>query len=96
MAARRRRGPVLGALTTLGNVSLWLTLLLAAWGFGASWIAAARRDDTLLASAVRTPSALLGVLTVLAVSLAAGVVRQDFSLTLVTAQTTRALPPVYA
>lgn len=83
-------------MTTLGNVTLWLTLLLGLWGSGAGFLAATRRDDTLLSSALRTPLALLGVLSVVLVSLLAGVVRYDLNLAFVTTHLTRTLPLPYA
>lgn len=83
-------------MSTLGNVSLWLALMLGAWGCGAGIVAARRRDDALTCSATRTPHALLGVLTVVIASLVAGVVRQDFNLAFVAHHLTRALPLPYA
>ena len=82
MAARRGRSAALGAevVTGLGNVTLWLALLLGVWGCGAGIVSGRQRDGALAHSAARTPHALLGVLTIAIASLVAGIVRQDFNL----------------
>lgn len=87
-------GPV-GALTTLGAVSSWMVLLLAAWG-GALGLAAARAGNgVLLASAARAVLAQSGLALVSLIALGTALARGDFNVGFVAAETGRVAPALY-
>jgi cytochrome c-type biogenesis protein CcmF len=82
-------------MTTLGQISLWLALLVAGWGTVTGVLGAKRGRPELTHSARRATYALLGLLTVAAASLIVALVRHDFNVAYVAEKTSRNLPTVY-
>jgi cytochrome c-type biogenesis protein CcmF len=82
-------------MTTLGQISLWLALLVAGWGAVTGVLGAKRGRPELTHSARRATYALLGLLTVAAASLIVALVRHDFNVAYVAEKTSRNLPTVY-
>jgi len=82
-------------MTTLGQISLWLALLVAAWGTVTGVLGAKRGRPELIQSARRATYALLGLLAVAAASLIVALVRHDFNVAYVAEKTSRNLPTVY-
>ncbi len=82
-------------MTTLGQISLWLALLIAAWGTVTGVLGAIRGRPELTHSARRATYALLGLLTVAAASLITALLRHDFNVAYVAEYTSRNLPAVY-
>jgi cytochrome c-type biogenesis protein CcmF len=82
-------------VTILGQISLWLALLVAAWGSVTGVLGGMRRRPELIQSARRTTYALLGLLTVASASLLTALLRHDFNVAYVAEKTSRNLPAVY-
>ena len=82
-------------MTTLGQISLWLALLVAAWGTVTGILGAQRGSPELIHSARRATYALLGLLAVASASLIVALVRHDFNVAYVAEKTSRNLPTVY-
>ncbi|HEX9580753.1 MAG TPA: heme lyase CcmF/NrfE family subunit [Gemmatimonadales bacterium] len=82
-------------MTILGQISLWLALLIGAWGVVTGLYGPARRRPDLIQSARRSAYALAGVLTIAAASLVAALLRRDFNVEYVASYTSRSLPAVY-
>ena len=82
-------------MTVLGELSLWLALLLAAWGTVVGVLGGNTGNPDLVASARRTPYALLVVVTVASISLLAGLLRHDFNIQYVYQYSSRNLPTPY-
>jgi cytochrome c-type biogenesis protein CcmF len=82
-------------MTVLGQISLWLALLIGGWGVVTGLYGPARRRPDLIQSARRSAYALAGVLAVAAASLIAALLRRDFNVEYVATQTSRSLPVVY-
>lgn len=82
-------------MTTLGQIALWLALLVASWGTVVGFLGGARRRPELMASARRAVYATLGLLTVASASLLVALLRHDFSIAYVASYTSRDLPTVY-
>ncbi len=82
-------------MTILGQISLWLAVLVAAWGTVTGVLGAKRGRPELTHSARRATYALLGLLTVAAASLITALLRHDFNVAYVAEYTSRNLPPVY-
>jgi cytochrome c-type biogenesis protein CcmF len=79
----------------LGNLSLWLALLIGAWGAGAAFMAGARGRADLAASAERSVFVLWGLLAVASFALLRALLTHDFSIEYVWAYTSRNLPVYY-
>jgi cytochrome c-type biogenesis protein CcmF len=82
-------------MTILGQLALWLALLLAAWGSIVGILGGSQRRPELIQSARRTSYALFGVVSVAAIALLTALLRNDFNVQYVWAYTSRNLPTPY-
>jgi cytochrome c-type biogenesis protein CcmF len=82
-------------MTVLGNLALWLALILAVWGVGVGFLGGRTGRPELIQSARRTTYALCGVLVVAGVALLTALLRHDFNVAYVASYTSRNLPTVY-
>ncbi len=82
-------------MTILGQIALWLALLLAAWGSAVGILGGIRQRPALMQSARRTSYALFGVLSVASIALLVALLRHDFNVQYVWAYTSRNLPIPY-
>jgi cytochrome c-type biogenesis protein CcmF len=82
-------------VTTLGQIALWLSLVVAAWGTVVGFLGGIHRRPELVQSAKRATYALLGLLTVAAAALLVALLRHDFNVAYVASYTSRDLPTVY-
>jgi cytochrome c-type biogenesis protein CcmF len=82
-------------MTILGQLALWLALLLGAWGAVVGYLGGRRGDPALIQSARRTTYALAGVLTVAAIALLTALLKNDFNVEYVAAYSSRNLPTAY-
>ncbi len=82
-------------MTILGQLALWLALLLAAWGSVVGVMGGMQRRPQLIQSARRTSFVLFGVLAVASLALLVALLRHDFNVRYVWAYTSRNLPTPY-
>ncbi len=82
-------------MTILGQLALWLALLMAAWGSVIGILGGLQRRPELIQSARRTSYALLGILSVASIALLVALLRHDFNVQYVWAYTSRNLPTPY-
>ena len=82
-------------MTILGQIALWVALLLAAWGTVVGFLGGRRGTPELIQSARRTVYALAGLMIVAAISLMVALLKHDFNVEYVAAYTSRNLPTVY-
>ncbi len=82
-------------MTLLGQLALWLALLLAVWGSVVGFLGGFTRRPELIASAKRTTYALCGVLVVASAGLITALVKHDFNVAYVASYTSRDLPLIY-
>lgn len=82
-------------MTTLGQTSLWLALLVAAWGTLVGFLGGIYRRPELIRSARRASYALCGLLSTAAAALLVALLRHDFNVAYVASYTSRDLPTVY-
>ncbi len=82
-------------MTVLGELSLWLALLLAAWGTVVGILGGRTGHPDLVASARRAPYALLLVVTVTSICLLVALLRHDFNIQYVYQYSSRNLPTPY-
>jgi len=82
-------------LTILGQITLWLALLIAAWGTGVGVLAGRSGDPALAASARRSVYALAALLTVASIALLTALLKSDFNVAYVASYTSRNLPTAY-
>ena len=82
-------------MTILGQLALWLALLLAVWGSVVGIMGGRRGHPELIRSARRTTYALFGVLSVAAICLLTALLRHDFNVQYVWSYTSRNLPTPY-
>ena len=82
-------------MTVLGQLALWLALLLGVWGTVVGWLAGQRGDPILIRSARRTTYALAGLLSVAALGLAVALLKNDFNVAYVASYSSRNLPVAY-
>jgi len=82
-------------VTVLGELSLWLALLLAAWGTAVGLLGGRSGNPDLMASARRTPYALLLVMSVASLCLLVALLRHDFNVSYVYSYSSRNLPTPY-
>jgi cytochrome c-type biogenesis protein CcmF len=82
-------------MTILGQLALWLALLLAAWGSIVGILGGIQQRPELIQSARRTSYALFGILSVAAIALVTALLRHDFNVQYVWAYTSRNLPTPY-
>ena len=82
-------------MTILGEISLWLAVLLAAWGAIIGFVGGKTGRPDLIASGRRSVYALALVLVVAGISLLWALIQHDFNVEYVWAHTSRNLPIVY-
>ncbi len=82
-------------MTVLGQLALWLALLLATWGTVVGVLGGRTRRPELVRSARRATYALFGVLAVASAGLLTALLRHDFNVAYVASYTSRNLPVVY-
>jgi len=82
-------------VTILGQLALWLALLMAAWGSVIGLLGGIQKRPELVQSARRTSYALFGILSVAAIALLVALLRHDFNVEYVWAYTSRNLPTPY-
>lgn len=82
-------------MTILGQLALWLALLVGAWGTGVGFYGGLRRRPELIESARRATYALCGLLVVASIGLLVALLKHDFNVAYVASYTSRSLPTVY-
>ena len=82
-------------MTVLGQLALWLALLIAVWGSVVGVVGGQSRRQELIQSARRSAYALFGILGVATVALLVALLRHDFNVQYVWAYTSRNLPTPY-
>jgi cytochrome c-type biogenesis protein CcmF len=82
-------------MTILGEISLWLALMLCAWGGVVGFLGGRSGRPELVASAKRAVYATALVLSLATLSLLVALIRHDFNVEYVWAYTSRNLPIVY-
>jgi cytochrome c-type biogenesis protein CcmF len=82
-------------MTILGQLALWLALLIGAWGTFVGFYGGVKRQPELIASARRSTYALSGVLLVASAGLLVALLNHDFNVSYVASYTSRNLPTVY-
>jgi cytochrome c-type biogenesis protein CcmF len=82
-------------VTTLGQLALWIALLVSAWGTFVGFYGGLTRRPELMESARRSTYAVAGVIIVASVGLLAAILKHDFNVAYVAAYTSRDLPTVY-
>jgi cytochrome c-type biogenesis protein CcmF len=82
-------------MTILGQLALWLALLLSAWATIVGFVGGAKQRPELIRSARRATYALAGVLVVASFALIVALVKHDFNVAYVASYTSRNLPLVY-
>ncbi len=82
-------------MTILGELALWVAMLLATWGTVVGFLGGRTRRPALIRSAQRTTYALCAVLIVSSIGLLTALVRHDFNVQYVASYTSRNLPMVY-
>ena len=83
------------AMTFLGQLALWVALLLCVWGSVVGFVGGAKQNGELILSSRRTTYAIFGVLFVASLSLITALVKHDFNVAYVASYTNRDLPLVY-
>lgn len=79
----------------IGELSLWVALLMAAWGTTAGFAGAYTRRAELIASARRALFAMCGFVVLASIGLWTALLTSDFSFKFVAAYTSANLPSVY-
>jgi len=82
-------------MTILGQLALWLALLLSVWGAVVGFLGGQRGDPGLIQSARRTTFALAGLLTVASLALVVALLKNDFNVAYVASYSSRNLPTAY-
>jgi cytochrome c-type biogenesis protein CcmF len=82
-------------MTVLGNLALWVALLVALWGAVMGFAGGAQGRADLQASAIRAMYATTGALLVAVVSLEYALFTRDFNVEYVASYTSRNLPTFY-
>lgn len=82
-------------MTILGQLALWLALLLGVWGAVVGYLGGQRGDPALIQSARRTTYALAGLLTVASLALVVALLKNDFNVVYVASYSSRNLPTAY-
>jgi cytochrome c-type biogenesis protein CcmF len=82
-------------MTILGQLALWLALLVGVWGTAVGFWGGLKRRQELIDSARRASYTLCAVLLVAAVALLTALLRHDFNVRYVASYTARNLPTVY-
>jgi cytochrome c-type biogenesis protein CcmF len=79
----------------IGELSLWVALLMATWGTTVGFAGGFSRRKELIASAERASYATFGFLTLAALGLWTALLRSDFSFRFVASYTSSNLPSIY-
>ncbi len=82
-------------MTDLGNIALWITLLIGAWGSVVGFVATKQRRPDLARSAERAIFAMFALLVVASAGLMHALLAHDFNVEFVAAYTSRNLPVFY-
>jgi len=82
-------------VTVLGNISLWLTLMLAAWSVSLARFGSVRQSAALLESSRRAALVQPALLTIVVLSLVTALLRRDFNVAFVAAHSTRNLDTAF-
>ncbi len=82
-------------MTVLGQLALWLALLIGAWGTFVGFYGGIKQHPELIESARRATYAQCGVLIVASVGLIVALLNHDFNVAYVESYTSRNLPTVY-
>jgi cytochrome c-type biogenesis protein CcmF len=82
-------------MTVLGQLALWLALLLGVWGTVVGVLGGQRGDAALIRSAQRTTYALAGLLAVASLGLVVALLKNDFNVEYVASYSSRNLPVAY-
>jgi cytochrome c-type biogenesis protein CcmF len=82
-------------MTVLGQLALWLALLIAVWGSVVGIVGGLTGRQELIQSARRSAYALFGVIGVASIALLVALLRHDFNVQYVWAYTSRNLPTPY-
>jgi cytochrome c-type biogenesis protein CcmF len=82
-------------MTDIGNVALWITLLVAVWASVVGFLAGRTRRPELARSAERSIFVMWGLLVVASVALMRALLTHDFNVEYVAAYTSRNLPVFY-
>src|SRR5215468_10671260 len=79
----------------IGELSLWVALLMAAWSTTASYAGGALRRDDLTASGVRGLYATFAMVVLASLGLRTGLLTRDFSLEYVASNISSTMPSLY-
>ncbi len=82
-------------MTVLGQLALWLALLIGAWGTFVGFYGGLKQRSELVESARRSTYALSGVLVVASLGLIVALLNHDFNVAYVASYTSRNLPTIY-
>ncbi len=82
-------------MTDLGNIALWIALLIGLWGSVVGFVAGRTKRPDLARSAEHAVFALWGLMVIAAVGLMHALLTHDFNVEFVAAYTSRNLPPFY-
>lgn len=82
-------------MTILGQLALWLALLLGVWGTATGFLGGRTGRPELIRSSERAVYALFGVIAVASLSLLVALLKRDFNVAYVASYTSRDLPLVY-
>jgi len=82
-------------MTILGQLALWIALLVSAWGTFVGFYGGLTRRRELIASARRATYVLCGLAMVAAAGLLVAILKHDFNVAYVASYTSRDLPTVY-
>ena len=82
-------------MTDIGNIALWIALLIGLWGSAVAFAAGRSRRADLALSAERSMFAVWGLLALASAALMKALLAHDFSIEYVAAYTSRNLPVFY-
>jgi len=82
-------------MTILGQLALWIALLVSAWGTFVGFYGGMTRRHELIASARRATYVLCGLAAVASAGLLVAILKHDFNVAYVASYTSRDLPTVY-
>jgi cytochrome c-type biogenesis protein CcmF len=82
-------------MTLVGELALWVALVMAAWGTTVSYAGGAMRDRSLIASGERATYATLAFVLLSSLGLVSVLLRSDFSIKYVASYTSANLPTPY-
>ncbi|OYV71736.1 MAG: hypothetical protein B7Z72_06285, partial [Gemmatimonadetes bacterium 21-71-4] len=82
-------------MTDLGNIALWIALLVGLWGSVVGFVAGRTKREDLARSAEHAIFALWGLLVIASAGLMHALLTHDFNVEFVAAYTSRNLPVFY-